>query len=67
MSSNQPNNKKIHHIIGNKKSQLQTDIVNFQKIHQIARLVNPDDRVTKYTIPHIIKWLRTMGWMGKMR
>ena len=35
-------------IIRKKKSQIQIDIVNFQKFHQIARMVNPDDQVTKY-------------------
>ena len=31
--------------------QMQIDIVNFQKFDQIARMVNPDDGVTKYVIP----------------
>lgn len=60
VSSSQPNDKKIYHIIRKKKTQMQIDIVNFQKFHQIARLVKPDDRVTKHTIPFIIKWLRAM-------
>jgi hypothetical protein len=46
---------------------MQIDIVNFQKFHQIARMVNPDDQVTTYTISWIIKWLKTMEWMEKMR
>ncbi len=61
--------KKIYHIIRRKKSQMQMqiDIVSFQKFHQIARMVNPDDQVTTYTISWIIKWLKTMEWMEKMR
>jgi hypothetical protein len=46
---------------------MQIDIVNFQKFHQIARMVNPDDQVTKYAIPWIIKWLKMTEWTEKMR
>ena len=67
VSSSRPNNIKIHPIIRKKKSQIQTDIVNFQKFHQIARMVNPDDQVTKYAIPWIIKWLKTVEWTERMR
>ena len=66
MSPSQLNNKKDV-LIRKKKSQLQIDIVNFQKFHQIARLVNPDDIVTKYNIPWIIKWLKTVEWTERMR
>jgi hypothetical protein len=46
---------------------LQKDRLNFQKIHQIARIVNPQDRATRYTIPWIIKLLKTLELMEKMK
>ena len=46
---------------------LQKDRISFQKMHQIARIVNPNDRVTRYTIPWIIKWLKTTELMAKMK
>jgi hypothetical protein len=48
-------------------SPVHKDRVNFQKLHQIARIVNPDGRVTTYTIPWIIKWLKMMELMEKMK
>ena len=48
-------------------SLLQKDRLNFQKMHQIARIVDPDDRITMYTIPWIIKWLKTIELMEKMK
>lgn len=45
----------------------QKDKLNFQKMHQIARIVDHNDRVTKYIIPWIIKWLETMEAMEKMK
>ncbi len=50
-----------------KTSPRQKDKLNFQKMHQIARIVDHNDRVTKYTIPWIIKWLETMEAMEKMK
>ena len=46
---------------------MQKDRINFQKIHQIARIVNPHDRATKSAIPWIIKWLKTLESMEKMK
>jgi regulatory protein YycH of two-component signal transduction system YycFG len=60
------NNKKMHHNERKKMSLLQKDRLNFQKIHQIARLVDHNDRVTMYTIPWIIKWLKMMELMETM-
>ncbi len=48
-------------------SLIHKDRVNFQKLHQIARIVNPDGRVTTYTIPWIIKWLKTRELIEKMK
>lgn len=67
VSLSQSNNKKLYHTKRKKKSLIQKDRVNFQKFHQIARMVNPNDRATKYTIPWIIKWLKTMELMEKMK
>ena len=50
-----------------KMSHLQKDRLNFQKIHQIARIVDHDNRITKYTIPWIIRWLKTMELMEMMK
>jgi hypothetical protein len=50
-----------------KMSIIQKDRLNFQKIHQIARIVDPGDRVTRYSIPWIIKWLKTIEIMEKMK
>ena len=64
----QQNNKKIHpHDERKKMSLLQKDRVSFQKMHQIARIVDHNDRVTRYAIPLIIKWLKTMELMEKMK
>jgi hypothetical protein len=64
----QQNNKKMHPRNERKKrSLIQKDRLNFQKIHQIARIVDHNDRVTRYTIPWIIKWLKTMELMEKMK
>jgi len=59
MALNQQKNNKIFTKIRKKMSQIQNDRLNLQKVHQIARIVSPDDRLTKYTIPGIIKWLKT--------
>ncbi len=61
------NNKEIHHNKIKKMSLVQKDRLNIQKIHQIARIVDPDDRATRYTIPWIIKWLKTMESVEKMK
>ena len=50
-----------------KMSPRQKDKLNFQKMHQIARIVDHNDRVTRYTIPWIIKWLKMMELMEKMK
>jgi hypothetical protein len=64
----QQNNKKMHpHNERKKRSLAQKDRLNFQKIHQIARIVDHNDRATRYTIPWIIKWLKTMELMEKMK
>ena len=63
----QQNNKKILHNERKKMSLLQKDRLNFQKIHQIARIIDHNDRVTMYTIPWIIKWLKTIELMEKMK
>jgi hypothetical protein len=57
----------MHHNERKKMSRLQKDRLNFQKIHQIARIIDHNDRVTMYTIPWIIKWLKTMELMEKMK
>lgn len=64
---NQQKNNKILTKIRKKMSQIQNDRLNLQKVHQIARIVSPDDRLTKYTIPGMIKWLKTMELMEKMK
>jgi len=64
---NQQKNNKIFTKIRKKMSQMQNDRLNLQKVHQIARIVSPDDRLTKYTIPGMIKWLKTMELMEKMK
>jgi hypothetical protein len=67
MALNQQKNNKIFTKIRKKMSQMQNDRLNLQKVHQIARIVSPDDRLTKYTIPGMIKWLKTMELMEKMK
>ena len=67
MAMNQQKNNKIFTKIRKKMSQIQNDRLNLQKVHQIARIVSPDDRLTKYTIPGMIKWLKTMELMEKMK
>ncbi|ALI34450.1 hypothetical protein NMY3_00236 [Candidatus Nitrosocosmicus oleophilus] len=67
MALNQQKNNKIFTKIRKKMSQIQNDRLNLQKVHQIARIVSPDDRLTKYTIPGMIKWLKTMELMEKMK
>ena len=61
----QQNYKEIRH--NKKMSLIQKDRLNIQKIHQIARIVDPDDRATRYTIPWIISWLKTMELMEMMK
>jgi hypothetical protein len=67
MAMNQQKNNEILTAIRKKMSQIQNDRLNLQKVHQIARLVSPDDRLTKYTIPWMIKWLKTGELMEKMK
>ena len=67
MALNQQKNNKIFTKIRKKMSQIQNDRLNLQKVHQIARIVSPDDRLTKYTIPGMIKCLKTMELMEKMK
>jgi hypothetical protein len=67
MALNQQKNNKIFTKIRKKMSQMQNDRLNLQKVHQIARIVSPDDRLTKYTIPGMIKWLKTRELMEKMK
>lgn len=67
MTVNQQKNNKILTAIRKKMSPIQNDRLNLQKVHQIARLVSPDDKLTKYTIPWMIKWLKTMELMEKMK
>ena len=66
VSISEQNNKKMHHNERKKMSLLQKDRLNFQKIHQIARLEDHNGRVTMYTIPWIIKWLKMMELMETM-
>ena len=61
----QQNYKEIRH--NKKMSLIQKDRLNIQKIHQIARIVDPDDRATRYTLPWIIRWLKTMESVEKMK
>ena len=63
----QQNKKEIRHNKRKRMSLIQKDRLNIQKIHQIARIVDPDDRATRYTIPWIIKWLKTMESVEKMK
>ena len=63
----QQNNKEIRHNKRKKMSLIQKDRLNVQKIHQIARIVDPDDRATRYTLPWIIRWLKTMESVEKMK
>ena len=63
----QQNSKKMHQNERKKMSHLQKDRLNFQKIHQIARIVDHDNRITRYTIPWIISWLKTMELMEMMK
>lgn len=67
MTVNQQKNNKILTAIRKKMSPIQNDRLNLQKVHQIARLVSPDDKLTKYTIPWMIKWLKTVELMEKMK
>lgn len=67
MTVNQQKNNKILTAIRKKMSPIQNDRLNLQKVHQIARLVSPDDRLTKYTIPWMIKWLKAVELMEKMK
>ena len=67
MTVKRQNNTKIFTAIRKKMNLIQNDRLNLQKVHQIARIVSPDDRLTKYTIPGMIKWLKTMELMEKMK
>jgi hypothetical protein len=48
------------------KSLAQKDRINFQKLHQIAKLISPDTMDTKYAIPGIIRWLRIIESMERI-
>ena len=67
MTVNQQKNNKIFTTLRKKMSQIQNDRLNLQKVHQIARMVSPDERLTRYTIPWMIKWLKTTELMEKMK
>ena len=67
MTLTQQKNNKILTAIRKKMSPIQNDRLNLQKVHQIARLVSPDGKLTKYTIPWMIKWLKTVELMEKMK
>lgn len=67
MAINQQKSNKIFTPIRMKMDQIQNDRLNLQKVHQIARMVSPDDGLTRYTIPWMIKWLKTMELMEKMK
>ena len=67
MAMNQQKNNKILTTIKKTISQIQNDRLNLQKVHQIARLVSTDDRLTKYAIPWMVKWLKTGELMEKMK
>ena len=67
MATNQQKNNKILTTIRKKTRQIQNDRLNLQKVHQIARIVSPDDRLTRYAIPGMIKWLKTMELMEKIK
>lgn len=63
----QQKNDKILTGLRNKMKLIQNDRLNLQKVHQIARLVSPDDTLTKSGIPWILKWLKTAELLEKMK
>ena len=63
----QQNNNKIFTAIRTRINLIRNDRINLQKVHQIARLVSPDDRLTKSTIPWMVKWLKTVELLEKMK
>lgn len=63
----QQNNNKIFTAITTRMNLIRNDRLNLQKLHQIARLVSPDDRLTKSTIPWMVKWLKTVELLEKMK
>lgn len=63
----QQNNNKIFTAIRTRMNLIRNDRLNLQKVHQIARLVSPDDRLTKSTIPWMVKWLKTVELLEKMK
>ena len=67
MTVKRQNNNKIFTAIRKKMNLIQNDRLNLQKIHQIARLVSPDDRLTKSDIPWMVKWLKTVELLEKMK
>lgn len=67
MAMNQQKNNKILTVIRKEMSQIQNDRLNLQEVHQIARMVSPDDRLTRYTIPWMVKWLKTTELVEKMK
>jgi len=60
-------NNKILKAIRKKMKLIQNDRLNLQKVHQIARLVSPDDRLTKSAIPRMVRWLKTEELLEKMK
>jgi hypothetical protein len=48
-------NDKSFSTIEKKTNVMQNDRLNLQKVHQIARLISPEDRLTKYAIPGMVK------------
>ena len=67
MTMKQQNNNKIFTAIRTRMNLIRNDRLNLQKVHQIARLVSPDDRLTKSTIPWMVKWLKTVELLEKMK
>ncbi|NOJ31837.1 MAG: hypothetical protein DA329_06845 [Candidatus Nitrosocosmicus sp.] len=67
MTMKQQNNNKIFTAITTRMNLIRNDRLNLQKVHQIARLVSPDDRLTKSTIPWMVKWLKTVELLEKMK
>ena len=67
MTMKQQNNNKIFTAIRTRINLIRNDRINLQKVHQIARLVSPDDRLTKSTIPWMVKWLKTVELLEKMK
>ena len=67
MTMKQQNNNKIFTAITTRMNLIRNDRLNLQKVHQIARMVSPEDRLTRYTIPWMVKWLKTTELVEKMK